>query len=108
MGTNPEDMAFAANEFAKLGGGMIVVDGGTIKGAVPMPMAGLLSDKHLGEVVQDVAQLEVAWRQLGCEINAPFMTFSLIALPVIPEIRISNRGIVDVENFRLIALEDND
>ncbi|WDL95698.1 adenine deaminase [Alicyclobacillus sp. ALC3] len=108
MGTNPEDMAVAANELAKLGGGMIVVDGGTVKGAVPMPIAGLLSDKSLGEVVQEVGQLEGAWRQLGCEMNAPFMTFSLIALPVIPEIRISNRGLVDVENFRLITLEDND
>lgn len=105
MGTNPEDMAFAANELAKLGGGMIVVLDGQILAAVPMAIAGLISDQSLDTVVAQVNQLEEAWRTLGCSINAPFMTFSLVALPVIPEIRISNRGLVDVTQFKLIPVE---
>jgi adenine deaminase len=94
MGINEQDMAFAANELVKMGGGMIVVQNGKVLAQVPMTIAGLMSDKSLLEVVNEVAQLEKAWKQIGCPLNAPFMTFSLIALPVIPEIRISNRGIV--------------
>lgn len=105
MGTNAEDMAFAANELAKLGGGMIAVQDGQILASVPMVIAGLMSDQPLATVFQEVKQLAAAWRQLGCPLNAPFMTFSLIALPVIPDIRISNRGLVDVEQFKLVPVE---
>ncbi|HEY4551620.1 MAG TPA: adenine deaminase [Bacillaceae bacterium] len=105
MGTNTEDMVFAANELAKLGGGMIVVDNGKVLGQVRMPIAGLMSDQPLEAVVDEVQQLEEAWKQIGCPLNAPFMTFSLIALPVIPEIRITNRGIVDVTEFKLLQTE---
>lgn len=105
MGINEQDMAFAANELVKMGGGMIVVKNGKVLAQVPMTIAGLMSDKSLLEVVKEVAELEKAWKQIGCPLNAPFMTFSLIALPVIPEIRISNRGIVDVTQFKLIEVE---
>lgn len=105
MGINEQDMALAANELVKMGGGMIVVENGKVLAQVPMTIAGLMSDKSLLEVVEEVAELEKAWKQIGCPLNAPFMTFSLIALPVIPEIRISNRGIVDVTQFKLIEVE---
>ncbi|NIK79161.1 adenine deaminase [Paenibacillus castaneae] len=105
MGIDEQDMAFAANELVRLGGGMIVVENGKVLAQVPLTIAGLMSDKPLLEVVEEVAQLEHAWQQIGCSLNAPFMTFSLIALPVIPEIRISNRGIVDVTQFKLIDVE---
>ncbi|KRG16524.1 adenine deaminase [Virgibacillus soli] len=105
MGTNAEDMAFAANELAKIGGGMIVVDNGRILAQVSMPIAGLMSDQPLDTVVKEVQQLEAAWKTLGCPIHAPFMTFSLIALPVIPDVRISNRGLVDVKEFKMIDVE---
>ncbi|MNW11703.1 Adenine deaminase [compost metagenome] len=72
---------------------------------VPLRIAGLMSDKSLPEVVQEVTQLDAAWKAIGCPLNAPFMTFSLIALPVIPEIRISNRGLVDVTAFKLMDVE---
>ncbi|ENH97734.1 adenine deaminase [Gracilibacillus halophilus YIM-C55.5] len=107
MGINPEDMQLAANELAKSGGGMIVVDQGKVLAHVPMPIAGLMSDEPLDVVVEQVRQLEDAWKQLGCPIHAPFMTFSLIALPVIPDIRISNRGLVDVTKFELIDVIRN-
>lgn len=102
MGINQEDMAIAANKLAESGGGMIVVEDGEVLAHVPMPIAGLMSDQPIENVVEQVKALEKAWQQLGCTINAPFMTFSLIALPVIPEVRISNRGLVDVTKFELI------
>ncbi|WP_018931708.1 adenine deaminase [Gracilibacillus lacisalsi] len=102
MGVNQEDMAIAANKLAESGGGMIVVEDGEVLAHVPMPIAGLMSDQPIENVVEQVKALEKAWQQLGCTINAPFMTFSLIALPVIPEVRISNRGLVDVTKFELI------
>ncbi|MNJ47914.1 Adenine deaminase [compost metagenome] len=105
MGTNSEDMAFAANELAKLGGGMIAVHNGQVLAAVPMVIAGLISDQPLGDVVNQVIQLENAWKQLGSPLHAPFMTLSLIALPVIPEVRITNRGLADVNEFKLIDIE---
>lgn len=102
MGVNEEDMAIAANELDRSGGGMIAVKDGEILGHVPMPIAGLMSDQPVETVVEQVRGLEAAWKELGCQINAPFMTFSLIALPVIPEIRITNRGLADVTTFQLI------
>jgi adenine deaminase len=105
MGTNTADMAFAANELAKLGGGMIAVCDGEVLAAVPMVIAGLISDQPLGNVVEQVKQLEEAWKQLGSPLHAPFMTLSLIALPVIPEVRITNRGLADVNEFKLIDVE---
>lgn len=105
MGTNTEDMALAANELAACGGGMIAVRDGKVLAKVAMPIAGLLADRPVETVAEEVAALEDAWRELGCPIHAPFMTFSLIALPVIPEIRITNRGLADVTEFKLIETE---
>ncbi|SER91118.1 Adenine deaminase [Gracilibacillus ureilyticus] len=102
MGINPEDMSIAANTLAESGGGMVVVNNGKVLAKVPMPIAGLMSDQPLETVVKQVQQLEKAWQEIGCTLHAPFMTFSLIALPVIPEVRISNRGLVDVTTFELI------
>ncbi|WP_407270201.1 adenine deaminase [Radiobacillus sp. PE A8.2] len=102
MGVDPADMAMAANTLAEIGGGTIVVNQGKVLAQVALPIAGLMSDQPLREVADQVAQLDNAWREIGCTIHAPFMTFSLIALPVIPEIRISNRGLVDVKTFTLI------
>lgn len=105
MGANLEDMAFAANELAACGGGMIVVKDGRVLAKVAMPVAGLMADRPLETVAAEVAEMEEAWKALGCQMNAPFMTFSLIALPVIPDIRITNRGLADVTEFKLIETE---
>ncbi|GGA30579.1 adenine deaminase [Paenibacillus physcomitrellae] len=105
MGVNEADMAFAAAKLAECGGGMIAVKDGKVLGLVEMPVAGLMSDKPLDQVVEEVRGLEAGWKELGCTIHAPFMTFSLIALPVIPDLRISNRGLVDVTTFQLTDVE---
>lgn len=107
MGVSEADMAFAANVLIDLGGGMVVVEDGKVLAQVPMPIAGLMSDASAEQVVTQVKELEEGWNALGCPIHAPFMTFSLIALPVIPEVRISNRGLVDVTTFSLIDVVNN-
>src|SRR5699024_10023615 len=105
MGADKEDMAVAANYLANAGGGMIVVNDGEVLAEVPMPIAGLMSDQPLETVVEQVKQLEKAWQKLGCTIGAPFMTFSLLAPPVIPEIRITNRGLADLHSLELLDVE---
>ncbi|SNZ04144.1 Adenine deaminase [Terribacillus aidingensis] len=102
MGVNREDMAIAANRLAEIGGGLVAVRDGEILAELPMPIAGLMSDQPLETVVSQVSDLVKAWEKLGCSMTDPIMTFSLIALPVIPEIRITNRGLADVTTFKLI------
>ena len=102
MGVDREDMAIAANRLAEIGGGLVAVLNGEILAELPMPIAGLMSDQPLETVVAQVGELVKAWEKLGCSITDPIMTFSLIALPVIPEIRVTNRGLADVTTFKLI------
>jgi adenine deaminase len=102
MGVDREDMAIAANRLAEIGGGLVAVLNGEILAELPMPIAGLMSDQPLETVVSQVSDLVKAWDKLGCSMTDPIMTFSLIALPVIPEIRITNRGLADVTTFKLI------
>jgi adenine deaminase len=99
MGMNDEDMALAGNELIERGGGMIAVRDGKVLAVVPMPIAGLLSTKPVAEVAAEVEKLEQTWRDLGCTWESPFMTFALVPLIVLPELRLSNRGLVDTVKF---------
>lgn len=102
MGVSPNDMKRAAEHLAEIGGGMVVVLDGEVIASVPLPIAGLMSAEPIETLLPKVRQLAQGWQTLGCSLHAPFMTFSLIALPVIPDIRITNRGLVDVTTFTLI------
>ncbi|MGI6469398.1 MAG: adenine deaminase [Syntrophomonadaceae bacterium] len=104
VGTNDEDMALAGNTLAEVGGGMIAVKNGAVIALLPLPIAGLMSDRTLEEVAENVARLDQAWKDLGCELVSPFMTMSLISLPVLPELRLTNRGLVDCLNFKMLPL----
>lgn len=104
VGTNEEDMAFAGNELIKAGGGMIAVEGGKVLALVELPVAGLLSDEPVDIVQKKVETLEEAWKTLGCKLVSPFMTMALLGLPVIPQLRLSNRGLVDAINFTFVDL----
>jgi adenine deaminase len=73
-----------------------------VKAMVPLPIAGLLSDKRVTEVAEEVQKLKVAWQEAGCTI--PYMGFNLIPLSVIPEIRITDKGLVLVPEMRLAPL----
>ncbi len=104
VGTREEDMAMAANELAKIGGGQVVVRGGEIQARVELPIAGLMSDEPAEAVAGKAAGLLDALRQCGCRLHNANMQISLLALVVIPELRISDRGLIDVVAFRPIPL----
>ena len=102
VGTNEDDMAFAGNELIKAGGGMIAVADGKVLAIVELPVAGLLTDEPVEAVQKKVENLEKAWKMLGCNLVSPFMTMALLGLPVIPELRLSNRGLVDAVKFIIV------
>ena len=101
-GTNEADMQVALDAIAALQGGVCVVDDGRVVAMVPLPIAGLISDKRVGEVADEVRALKTEWQRAGCQI--PYMGFNLIPLSVIPEIRITDKGLVLVPEMRLVPL----
>ena len=105
IGTNDADMALAANTLIQCGGGMVAVQAGKVLGVVPLPIAGLMNDKPLEEMSQMVENLEQAWAKIGCTMPSPFMTMALIALACLPELRLTNRGLVDCTTFQFVPLE---
>ena len=104
VGTNDADMALAANTLIACGGGAVAVKDGQVLGLVKLPIAGLMSDKPLAETAAEVAGLEAAWRALGCVHPSPFMTMAIVPLACLPEIRLTNRGLVDCRTFRFMDL----
>jgi len=106
VGTRDEDMALAGNELARIGGGQVVVREGRIAAIIELPIAGLMSDEPAQAVAGKAAALLSALRQCGCELHNANMQLSLLALVVIPELRMSDRGLVDVGQFRVIPVVD--
>lgn len=104
VGTNDEDMALAANTLAKCGGGMIVVADGEILGLVELPIAGLMDALPAEELSEKVHGMEKAWEEIGCTMPSPFMTMALIPLACLPELRLTNRGLVDCTTFQFASL----
>ncbi len=102
VGVDPGDMALAANAVARAGGGVAAAREGHVLALVELPVAGLMSEEPIEVVAEKVERLERAWRELGCRMKAPFMTLSLLALPVLPELRITDKGLVDTVEFKLI------
>ncbi len=101
VGTNDQDMALAANTLIQSKGGLCVVKDGAVLGHVPLPIAGLMNPAPVEEVAHMVEQLERAWDALGCTMPSPFMTMALIPLACLPELRLTNRGLVDCTTFTL-------
>lgn len=104
IGTNDEDMALAANTLIQCGGGMTAVQNGKVLGTVPLPIAGLMNDKPVEEMSAIVEELGTAWEQIGCNMVSPFMTMALISLACLPELRLTNRGLVDCTTFQFVPL----
>jgi adenine deaminase len=105
VGIDEADMAAAVNRLAEIGGGQVAVAGGRVLAEVPCPIGGLLSDRPAEEVAAAVRGVEAASRHLGATITAPFMTMSFLALSVVPELKITDRGLVDTVRFELVPLE---
>jgi adenine deaminase len=104
VGTDEGDMALAANELAHMGGGQVVVLKGEIIGRVELPIAGLMSNEWAGVVAEKAASILEGFLACGCTLNNPNMQLSLLALVVIPELRISDLGLVDVTKFDFIPV----
>ena len=105
IGTNDEDMALAANTLIQCGGGMCAVQNGKVLGLVPLPIAGLMGEKPMEEMAKAVADLEEAWKVIGCSMPSPFMTMALIPLACLPELRLTDRGLVDCTRFCFTEIE---
>jgi adenine deaminase len=105
VGMNDADMAFAANRLAEIGGGQVAVLNGQVLAELPCPVAGLLSELPFEEVAAAAARLDAAAHvELGATYPAPFMAMSFLALSVIPELRITDRGLVDTVRFEPVPL----
>ncbi len=105
VGMNDASMAAAVRRLANRGGGIVVVDGAEVTAELPLPVAGLLSDAPLEEVVAQSHELARAARALGCTLEAPFQHLSFLALSVIPSLKLTDQGLVDVDSFDLVPLD---
>lgn len=104
IGTDDRDMLFAVQEIQRMGGGQLVVKDQKVLAALPLPIAGLMSDRPLLEVRAAMDKVNERARELGCSLENPFMTLSFLALPVIPELKLTDKGLVDVTKFDFIPL----
>ena len=104
VGTDEACMAMAANELAKAGGGQIVVKDGKVIGQVELEIAGLMSTEHADMVARKTATVLNGFKACGCNLNNPNMQLSLLGLVVIPELRISDKGLVDVTQFDFVSV----
>jgi adenine deaminase len=104
VGTNDADMLAAAHAVADMGGGLAAVADGQMVGQLPLPVAGLMSDEPLETVRGKMDDLLAAARNLGSPLHNPFMTLSFLALPVIPALKLTDKGLVDVNKFDFVPL----
>jgi adenine deaminase len=104
VGMNDGDMARAVERLGELGGGIVVVDDGQIASELPLPVAGLLADAPLTKVIAQSLACNDGARALGWSGAAPFLTLAFLALSVIPSLKITDRGLVDVDRFELVPL----
>ena len=104
LGVDDRDMAACAMRLAEIGGGIVVAEGGRAVEELPLPIAGLMSDRPLTEVHERLRSMERRLNAMGVTMASPFMTLSFLALSVIPELKITDRGLVDVSRFELVPL----
>ena len=104
VGTDTEHMAMAANRLREVGGGITIFKDGAELAMVELPIAGLMSDNPASDVAAKTEAMMQAMRDCGCTLNNAYMQHSLLALVVIPELRISDLGLVDVRSFEFIPL----
>lgn len=103
VGDNDRDMAVAVNRLIEIEGGFAVVRGGRVIADLPLPIAGLMSDKSAADVVIALQRLRLAAKDIGCPLPEPFLHMAFLPLCVIPHLKITDHGLVDVDKFELIA-----
>jgi len=104
LGVGDADMAACACRLADIGGGIVIAEGGRVVDELPLPVAGLMSDQPLAQVHERLSSMERRLADMGVTMAAPFMTLSFLALSVIPELKITDRGLVDVTRFQMVPL----
>jgi len=102
VGVNDEEMATAVNTIASIGGGQVVVSRGEVLARVGLPIAGLMSDEPVEIVSAQLGKLHLAAKRLGIKIRSPFMQMAFLPLAVIPELRITDKGLVDVKRGKIV------
>ena len=104
VGTNDGDIARAIEELERMRGGQVAVQNGQVKAALALPIAGLVSDRPLNEVIEGIAGLKAAAREMGCKLDAPFMSLSFLSLSPIPELKLTDQGLIDAVNLKTTSL----
>jgi adenine deaminase len=107
VGTDEDQMMLAANKLVEIGGGQIVMLDDGVVGQVNLPIAGLMSNQKAEIVAEQTTSVLKGFEECGCSLNNPNMQLSLLALVVIPELRISDLGLVDVTKFDFIPVIDS-
>lgn len=105
VGMSDDDLAFAVSHLAETGGGIVAVADGRVVAECPLPVAGLLSDAPLATVIEQSLATNEAARALGWSGATPFLTLAFLALSVIPSLKLTDRGLVDVDRFEIVPLE---
>jgi adenine deaminase len=104
VGVDDGDIARAVQRLAELGGGLVVVESRGVRAELPLPVAGLLSEAPAGEVAERSHACVSALAELGCTVESPFQALAFLALSVIPSLKLTDQGLVDVDEFRLVPL----
>jgi adenine deaminase len=104
VGVEARAMALAVNHLREIDGGIVVVGSEGVLADLPLPIGGLMTDRPPAEVTEGLNALKAAARGLGCPLDEPFLQLAFIALPVIPALKITDRGLVDVERFELVPV----
>jgi len=102
VGMNDADMLFAVDRLHETGGGMVAVADGEVLALVALPIAGLVSDRPVAEIAEQLRALDAAYNALGSRLESPYMLVSFLSLGVIPALRLTNRGLVDGVTFKLV------
>ena len=106
VGTSDDDIIAAVRALEKMRGGQVVLADGEVKAALPLPIAGLVSDQPLEVVIEQIAALNAAAKSLGCDLPAPFMSLSFLSLSPIPALKLTDQGLVDAARLELTSLFD--
>jgi len=104
VGTNDEEMLRAVQGIQKMGGGLIVISKGKVLASLPLPIGGLMAEASVDRVYQKLRVLDEKVRELGGKLVDPFMALSFLSLPVIPELKITDKGLVDVNQFKIVPV----
>jgi len=104
VGTNDADIARAIEELVRMQGGQVAISNGKVRAELALPIAGLVSDRPLKEVIERIAALNAAARAMGCELDTPFMTLSFLSLSPIPELKLTDQGLIDAVHLRPVNL----